>query len=215
MAIQIIEAPDGNPPKLKILKTFAPSKRKKNYMLFMLALVVIFTFFQWKGSSDSLMFVFFKNLMITFAFNVPVIFIWGFISQVKGVAKSGGMDGFGSEIHHYYKNVFIQHGYQVDFEAKGIVVDTAQRKIGFTTSPTGLKKENGIVFSNMLVCDFGDVRKWYTQSKAIQGRHGSVGSVHSINVEIAYPASPLQGFDVMNDYDASQWIARLTSLING
>ena len=33
-------------------------------------------------------------------------------------------DGFGGNIHDYYKKVFIHYGYQVDFEAKGILIDT-------------------------------------------------------------------------------------------
>ena len=40
----------------------------------------------------------------------------------------------------------------------------------------------------MLVCDFRDVRKWYSQGKNIYGSNGGkVGSICNIHVEIAYP----------------------------
>ena len=153
----------------------------------MLGLVFIYTLFKTMGRGQSFFGKFFWNLGIIWVLNIPVILVWTFFTKVIGVAKMGSTDGFGGNIHDYYKNVFIHNGYQVDFEAKGIVIDTKNRKIGFTTATTGINKKDK-TFDSMLVCDFSDVRKWYSQGKNIYGSNGGkVGSICNIHVEIAYP----------------------------
>ena len=124
MTIQILQAIDNNPPKISFLSIFKPSKAKKNYFYIMLGLVFIYTLFKTMGRGQSFFGKFFWNLGIIWVLNIPVILVWAFFTKVIGVAKMRSTDGFGGNIHDYYKKVFIHYGYQVDFEAKGILIDT-------------------------------------------------------------------------------------------
>ena len=111
-----------------------------------------------------------------------------------------------------------EEGFQVDYAGKGILVDNQQKKIAFLQS-TG---------SDVLLCNYSDVRSWRVGSMQETSFHGQYNSVtntvnlkentrtHMINiiVTLASPDYPQVQFVAGTHVEADQWIARLSALIN-
>ncbi len=81
---------------------------------------------------------FMKGLGIMLLLQLPVIWVVATIFKARMAATNGLVVTTNLPIHEYYKQAFIQQGYQVDFESEGVVIDAARRKIGFTQSTTGI-----------------------------------------------------------------------------
>ena len=215
MAIEILQANDNNPPKVSILPKVQMTKYKKWYLYAVLALWFIITLIDTFKTNKGFFSILMSNFFFFFLLQIPVAFVWIFVSKFKMMATAGNSaKAVNSHIHEYYKKVFMEKGYEVNHENQGIVIDEKRKKIGFTVSPVGMV-EGSKALTKMLVCDFSDVRRWYISSKDIKHPQGGIAfTMYTINVEIAYPASPMQMFDAKNEFDAQQWIAKLTSLIN-
>ena len=235
MTIQLIPAFDNNPPKFHRLPK--PGKGFKRYVKVMGIISLILAFINGLSVPSHFFTAFMKGLGIMLLLQLPVIWVVATIFKARVAATNGLVVTTNLPIHEYYKQAFIQQGYQVDFESEGVVIDAARRKIGFTQSTTGIDPKTRLV-NNMLVCDFHDVQRWYvsnTQHKTkfsggVSAAHNSATGITTVYqspgyervdlssfrivVEINYPPFPIQDFRAKNQFDADQWVARLSSLIN-
>lgn len=220
MAIEIIPANDGNPPKYRLIRL-----GEKKLKIIIAALVI-----------PLILGIFSKDLMAMSYFLVgfAAFFYIGFYMPAKTKLTAGTHYSPLKPIHEYYKNIAIQNGFNIDYEAQGLLVDEKNKKLAFTTSLVGFDKSTKTL-NSMLVCDFSDVMKWknnvteFTSRTPMHvsfdslGNRASVtgghekfdGATYEIQVTINYPKSPLQTFQATSNADASIWLARLNSLING
>lgn len=220
MAVEIIPANDGNPPKYRLVRL---SEKKQLIIIGALVIPLILGIF-----SKELMALLY--VLVGFA----GFFYICFYMPAKTRNTAGTHYSPLKPIHEYYKNVAIQNGFNIDYEAQGLLVDEKRKKLAFTTSLAGLDR-NTKIFNSMLVCDFSDVMKWknnvteftsrtpthvsvdpLSNRATVTGGHEKLDvATYEIQVTINYPKSPLQTFQATSDADASIWLARLNSLING
>lgn len=238
MAIELLNAYDDNPPKVQILPKFELTPRRKRYLkvVGIITLVggLLFGIMNPRHFFSGFMSAFYLMLFI----QVIIGFFWLNYKYYKMRATNGASVKAQHHIHDYYKKVFTDNGYHISYEAPGILIDNDQKKIGFTITGAGydtsLKR-----FTKMLVCDYAYMRTWETNSKEITERVGgrlkhsedpfsgyktsyvtpsyerTMVTLYRVNVTINYPDNPLQSFEATSESDAKQWVARLSSLING
>ena len=150
-------------------------------------------------------------------------FIWlsiifcGIVASYNLICLRFGL-GFVKKNQQKIELALKEEGFQVDYAGKGILVDNQQKKIAFLQS-TG---------SDVLLCNYSDVRSWRVGSMQETSFHGQYNSVtntvnlkentrtHMINiiVTLASPDYPQVQFVAGTHVEADQWIARLSALIN-
>lgn len=238
MTIQLLNAYNDNPPKVQYLPKFAMTEGRKRYAKMAgsltLALALIAGVMSHNAFFSNFMSIIFTSLVL----HLIIGYFWLTIFYHKMRATNGANVKAQHHIHDYYKKVFLDNGFHIDYEAPGILIDNQQKKIGFTITGAGYDQATKR-FIKMLVCDYSDLRSWTASSKDITERVGgelkrhqelftnnvthyvtpsyerTVVILNRVRVTINYPDSPLQGFEATSEGDAQQWLARLDSLING
>lgn len=129
MAVQILTATDydNNPPQLKLLPKFLTPSRKR-YLIIMAIITLVLGTLVGIFSKGS----FFNNFMsIVFIMGLLQIAVFYFQLKaftVKAKLSNGASINTLQPIHDYYKKVFINAGYNIDYEARGMVIDAKNKK---------------------------------------------------------------------------------------
>lgn len=238
MTVQILKAHDGNPPKVQLIPKFKLTPGRKKYFMIYGVVTLVLAFLGGITHSNN----FFENFMcvilLMLALQAVTFYFWLMMFNAKLKVTNGTSMNAQLHIHEYYKKVFQESGYQVDYEAKGILIDNKNKKIGFTITGADYDVKTR-QFKAMFICDYSDIRSWSSNSQNLTERvaptvstsHNMANGItthyvtpgyeknwvtlYSVNVTINYPDMPLQSFEAKSESDATQWVARLDSLING
>lgn len=208
MTIQTINTTKANAPVLDVFSTL-----KKMFLIpLIIALLVSMVFGLRDGFSSFL-------LMFLIIFSLLFIIVGTFTKFIMAVTSHNGPY---KKVHKYYRDFAIENGFNVSYEAVGVLVDETSRTIAFTIDPN--RKQQ------LTICGFEDVREWYSEENRVTqkdnyrlhdsgvitgGQERTAIKTNFINVIINNPSKPLYSFKVRNSGDAQMWIGRLTSLING
>ncbi|MFB2589008.1 hypothetical protein [Acinetobacter sp. c1-l78] len=132
MTVQILSANDDNAPKLQLIPRFKLTPGRKRYFKIVAILTVILGLasgFYYKGS----FFTSFMSAVVVMLMIQAVVFYFWFMAFNAKLRATNGTSANGQlHIHEYYKKVFQDNGYQVDYEAKGILIDNKNKKITST-----------------------------------------------------------------------------------
>lgn len=206
MAIEKISANDDNAPKFDIFREYKKINKQNLYIILPFCLLAFF----FAGGLG--------GAVILFIFGYSILTgIRMIILRYKTLIYKGKKEY--DRVHNYYKDLAIRNNITVTYESPGIIVDNQSKKIVFTIDPEQK--------SRIIICDFSDIRKWYSHtSTMINERYKVSGSGQitasrtetnftGVRVEINDPDQPLYGFWTANKDDSDRWLARLSSLING
>jgi hypothetical protein len=140
-------------------------------------------------------------------------FLIGAISLYIVVCLRCGV-GFIKKNQNKIEKSLKNQGFHIDFSTNGIIIDNTKKKIAF------LSKDK----PDVLVCDYTDIRSWHqetlqtteqfrNQDNAYAGSKTTTQLI-SIVVYLSSPEYPEARFQVINDREATTWLARLNALVN-
>lgn len=165
---------------------------------FIFFLITLFAFKVYAGMEADFFFYFvgFLYLVISFLIYYPIrkIYISNILPQ---------------RLHKQKLSYLKTEGFSDSYSATGVVMDTVQRKIAFTTQTV----------PDIIIFDLSDIRSWSieTQTNTIQRSDGRdiSRSHYSIVVNTNNVEQPMFKFFATNSHDAQSWIARFNAIING
>lgn len=206
MAIQKISANDDLAPGFETFGVMKKIAKQTLYIALGLSLLAFIT-----GGG-------FGAAILAFIFSFLIILGIRFTFFQFKMILTGGRKEF-DRVHNYYKELAIKNNINVSYEAPGIIVDKESWKVAFTIDPEQEKR--------VIICDFSDIRQWYTHESTVTNENYKVHSSGQISggktettftgmrVVINDPDVPLYSFWTVNQGDSDLWMARLSSLING
>lgn len=239
MSIQVFQAPDNRVPDKRrvtepdmIIRAFKLLKNKKVWI----GVVVLSVLYLLLGGTgfELIGFILITLVIISFFFAIASQF-----RLFKILKNSHKPSSFTQELHDYFKahltnqnklspeemginpgllvlntpekQPIHQLGFNVDYEAVGILIDAKNKKIAFTIDPE--------LRPQVTVCDFSDVVHWESYSQGVdqQNQYGARTTLLErwfVSVYIRDPDQPRRDFLAQNDVDADKWVARLDTLIN-
>ncbi|WP_180025041.1 hypothetical protein [Acinetobacter sp. YH1901134] len=165
---------------------------------FIFFLVTLFAFKAYAGMKADILFYFvgFLYLVISFLIYYPIRRVY--ISNILP-----------KRLHKHKLSYLKADGFNDNYSATGVVIDTVQRKIAFTAQ----------TITGIIIFDLSDIRSWSieTQTNTIQRSDGrEISRNHySIVVNTNNAEQPMFKFFVANFHDAQSWIARFNAIING
>lgn len=206
MAIQKIVASDKSAPKFETYRVLKKAAMQSVYIALALSLLTLFFS---KGLGSAII-VFLISLFV-------ILMVRLFILQFMMTLTKGKKEY--NRVHDYYKNIALKNNMNISYEAPGIIIDNESKKIAFTINPNREKQ--------LTICDFSDVRQWYSHESVVTNDRYTVHSsgrvdvgrtehnFTGVRVEINDPDTPVYFFWTANQGDSDLWIARISSLING
>ena len=165
---------------------------------FIFFLITLFSFKAYAGMKAGILFYFlgFLYFVISFLIYYPIRMVY--ISNILP-----------KRLHKQKMSYLKADGFNESYSATGVVIDTVQRKIAFTTQ----------TIADIIIFDLSDIRSWsmVTQTNTIQRSDGTEISRdhYSIVVNTNNADQPMFSFFAENYYDAKSWIARLSAIIKG
>lgn len=198
MSLEIIELP--NIPKRKTIWG-----RLKTYLLVCLAIAFVYATYASMTGDGS----FIGNFLLVFI-TISIFGSFG-VSFYSAFKTKSDLDA----VHHAKQRELAKLGFNADYSATGVLIDTQQRKVAFTLYGDVPKS---------FICNFKDVRSWrqesyqqerqYTNANGVYAGRKTFTLAYYIKVTIASPDYPEFGFMPNSQQDSNLWISRLDALIN-